>query len=327
MKKFEVISIGSALKDIFILNKDMSCQGAKICHPFNPEVVGEKIKIKKMYFDIGGGGTNVAATLSNMGIKTALMARVGADLAGTEIIATMKKFKVDTGLVMIDKKEETGYSVIFLDKAGERTALVFRGASDFADFNPAKVNQLKAKWFFITSLNANLKLLNQLFAAAKKNKIKIAWNPGGAELELGSLKLKRMLRATDVLFLNIEEAQKLTRVKTKNIKRIFEVLGDLANKAVLVVTGGKSGAWVKNGVEILWADILDKKVVNATGAGDAFGSGFISGLILYKGNIKKSLQLAMLNSNSVVTEMGAKHGILKKPPTEKELEKIRVKAI
>jgi len=72
---------------------------------------------------------------------------------------------------------------------------------------------------------------------------------------------------------------------------------------------------------------LDRKVVNATGAGDAFGSGFISGLILYKGNIKKSLQLGMLNSNSVVTSMGAKHGLLKKPPTEKELEKIKVRAI
>ncbi|NMB48387.1 carbohydrate kinase family protein [Candidatus Kuenenbacteria bacterium] len=327
MKKFQVISIGSALKDIFILNKDMSCQGAKICHPFNPAVVGDKIKIKKMYFDIGGGGTNVAATLANMGVKTSLLARVGADLAGQEIIATMKKFQVDTRLITIDKKEETGYSVIFLDKDGERTALVFRGASDFADFNPTKVNQLKADWFFITSLNANLKLLNQLFAVAKKNKIKIAWNPGGAELELGSLKLKKMLRATDVLFLNIKEAQKLTGIKTKDIKIILESLSGLANKAAVVVTGGKNGAWVKNGPEILWADILDKKVVNATGAGDAFGSGFISGLILYKGNIRKSLQLGMLNSNSVVTQMGAKHGILKKPPREKELEKIKVKAI
>ncbi|HOZ36277.1 MAG TPA: carbohydrate kinase family protein [bacterium] len=327
MKKFDVISVGSALKDIFILNKDMSCQGAKICHPFNPEVVGEKIKIEKMYFDIGGGGTNVAATLANMGIKTALLSRVGADLAGQEIIRTMKKFGVGTELIAIDKKEETGYSVIFLDKDGERTALVFRGASDFVDFNPKKVVQLKANWFFITSLNANMKLLNQLFAVAKKNKIKIAWNPGGAELELGSLKLKKMLKATDILFLNMSEAQKLTRTKTKNIKTVLETLGGLASKAVVVVTGGKAGAWVKNGPELLWADILDKKVVNATGAGDAFGSGFVAGLILYKGNIKKALQLGMLNSNSVVTAMGAKQGILKKPPMGKELERITVKAL
>lgn len=327
MQKFQIISIGSALKDIFILNKDMSCHGAKICHPFNPAVVGDKIKIKKMYFDIGGGGTNVAATLANLGIKTALLSRVGADLAGQEIIMTMKKFRVDTELVTVDKKEETGYSVIFLDKDGERTALVFRGASDFTDFNPTKISQLRTDWFFITSLNANLKLLNQLFTTAQKNKIKIAWNPGGAELELGSLKLKKMLRATDVLFLNIKEAQKLTGMKVKNIKTILEALNVLANKAVVVVTGGKNGAWVKNGPEILWADILEKKVVNATGAGDAFGSGLIGGLLLYKGDIKKSLRLAMLNSGSVVTQMGAKHGILKKLPTERELEKIRIKAI
>ncbi len=111
MKKFDVIAIGSALKDIFILNKDMSCSGTKVCHPFNPEVLGDKIKIKKMYFDIGGGGTNTAATFGNMGLKTALVTRVGDDLAGKEIFKTMKKFKVNTELITRDKKEETGYSV------------------------------------------------------------------------------------------------------------------------------------------------------------------------------------------------------------------------
>ena len=77
MKKFDVVSIGSALKDIFILNKDMSCGGTKVCHPFNPEVWGDKIKIKKMYFDIGGGGAKKPAAFGNLGLKTALLAPGG----------------------------------------------------------------------------------------------------------------------------------------------------------------------------------------------------------------------------------------------------------
>ena len=90
------------------------------------------------------------------------------------------------------------------------------------------------------------------------------------------------------------------------------------------ITGGKRGAWVQERKNIYWAKILDKKVVNATGAGDAFGSGFISGMILYNNDLKQALQLGMLNSNSVVTEMGAKHGLLKKPPTKKMLAKIKI---
>ena len=93
------------------------------------------------------------------------------------------------------------------------------------------------------------------------------------------------------------------------------------------MTGGKKSAWVKEDGRLVQAVIIDKKVVNATGAGDAFGSGFISGVMLYKGELIKSLQLSMLNSNSVVTKMGAKHGLLKKLPTKKMLGKIKIKII
>lgn len=119
----------------------------------------------------------------------------------------------------------------------------------------------------------------------------------------------------------------LVNFKGKDIKKLFNKLSTLAVKSIWCVTGSKKGAWVRERKEIYWAGILDKKVVNATGAGDAFGSGFVSGLILHEGNLEKALQLAMLNSNSVVTKMGAKYGLLKKPPTKKILEKIKVKRI
>ncbi|NMC51880.1 carbohydrate kinase family protein [Candidatus Kuenenbacteria bacterium] len=327
MKKFDAISIGSALQDIFILNKDMICKDVKVCHPFNPENMGDKINVKKMYFDIGGGGTNGAATLANMGLKTAVVCQVGRDLAGEKVISTMKNFRVNTDFVTINKKEETGYSVIFIDKDGDKTALVYRGASDLKKYPATNISRLSTKWFFITSLHANLKLLGNIYRKAKKLGAKIAWNPGGAELNLGKEKLKNFLAQTDILFLNLKEAQKLSGVKRKNIKQIFERLERVSPGAIIAVTGGKSGAWVKNGLETLWADILDRKVVNATGAGDAFGSGFVAGLFLYKGDVKKSLQLAMLNSNSVVTEMGAKHGLLPRPPATRELNKITIKLL
>ena len=327
MKKFDVISIGSSIRDIFIKNRDLKCSDDKMCHPFNAELLGEKISVKRMYFDIGGGGSNSAATFGNMGLKAGLMSRVGSDLAGKEVIKVMKKFKVDTSLLETSKLEGTGYSVIFLDKTGDRTALVFRGAADFNSVKKLKANKLNTNWFFITSLNGNLSLLKKIFSLAKKKGIKIGWNPGNAELLWGQKKLKPLLTQSEVIFLNLKEAQRLVNYKGKDIKKLFNKLSNLAAKSVWCVTGAKKGAWVQERKEIYWAGILDKTVVNATGAGDAFGSGIVSGLILYAGDLKKSLQLAMLNSNQVVTKMGAKHGLLKRPPTKKILEKIKIKKI
>ena len=348
MTHLDVISIGSAMRDIFVLNKDLLCQNAKICHPFNPQNIGSKITVKKIHSDIGGGGTNSAATFSNMGFKTALLSQVADDTSGKEVLQTMEKFKVNTSLVNINKKQETGYSVIFINKSGDRTALIFRGASDFKKFKLGKID-LRADWFFITSLNANLVFLNKIFKIAQKNKIKIAWNPGTSELSLGHNKLKNLLKSTCVLLLNLKEAQELTKLKNDDIKSIFSKISILAPKAIVCITAGQNGAWImdpgnyeqellskrsiakkpnekKSASSIIYyANILNKKVVNSTGAGDAFGAGFVSGLKLYKNDIKKSLQLAMLNSNSVVTKMGAKHGLLKKPPTKKMLTRIKIR--
>jgi len=189
------------------------------------------------------------------------------------------------------------------------------------------VKKLKSDWFFVTTLNGNHNLLKDLLAFADNKNIKIAWNPGSAELDFSKSQITRLLKRVNVLFLNLNEAQKLAQCKTKNIKSIYHHLEKIAPDIIICVTAGKKGAWVKKDQEFYWAGILSKKVVNATGAGDAFGAGFVAGLILYEEDLKKALRLGMLNSNSVVTKMGAKHGLLKKPPTVKMLEKIRVRII
>ncbi len=325
-KKFDVITIGSTLRDVFILNQDLKYpHQAK--NPFDPRIIGDKIALKDVYFDIGGGASNAATTFANLNLKVALLSRLGNDLIGKEILKTMKKYGVNLSLTLKDSRAETGYSIIFLNKNRDRTALIFRGASDFKQIKKIPLTKLKSNWLFITTLDGNLNLLKQIFKTAKQNKIKIAWNPGNAELNYGQQKLKPFLKQSQVIFLNLTEVKTLLKSHVRKIERLFDQLFKLSPAALWCVTGGKQGAWVSQADKILWANILDKKVVNATGAGDAFGSGFISGLILYNYDIKKSLQLAMLNANLVVTKMGAKHGLLEKIPSQKMLNKIKIKQI
>jgi len=325
-KKFDTICIGSAMRDVFILNQDLKYPHQAL-NPFDPRIIGDKIAVKDVYFDIGGGASNTAATFANLGLKTALLSRVGDDLVGQEVLRVMKKIKVNLDLTTVDKQAETGYSIIFLNQNRDRTALVFRGAADFKQIKKIPLHKLDAHWLFITTLNGNLTLLRQIFKTAQQKKIKIAWNPGNAELAYGQQKLKLFLKQAQVVFLNLEEIKTLLKSRARKIERLFDQLFKLSPTTIWCVTGGKQGAWIGQTNKILWADILNYKVVNATGAGDAFGSGFVAGLILYHNDLKKAFQLAMLNSNSVVTKMGAKHGLLKKPPSGKILNKIKVKEI
>ena len=77
------------------------------------------------------------------------------------------------------------------------------------------------------------------------------------------------------------------------------------------MTKGKEGVVVSNGEYLYRAGSLGLKMVDGTGAGDAFGSGFVSGII-EKNGIVFAIQLAMANSSNAITKWGAKEGLLKK---------------
>ena len=82
-------------------------------------------------------------------------------------------------------------------------------------------------------------------------------------------------------------------------------------KRIVVVTRGKKGSIVSDGKYIFEAGVPSVLAIEATGAGDAYGSGFLSGL-LKKNNIEYAIQLATANSTSCTQKIGAKNGLLQK---------------
>jgi sugar/nucleoside kinase (ribokinase family) len=170
----------------------------------------------------------------------------------------------------------------------------------------------KAKWIYLTSLGGDLQALQQIFAHAKKMQARIAWNPGSAELDFGKKKLLPFLKQTDILLLNREEAAQLAHVAPRFLEETMEKLGGLPRQA-LVITDGKHGAHVRAHGATLYSPALKGKRLNTTGAGDAFGSGFVGAII--KGYyLDDALRVGLMNAIGVVTHMGAKAGILKKFP-------------
>ncbi len=312
---FDIITFGSATWDVFL--KPRKYQVAKnkkfitgkgIC--FN---LGSKVDIEDIYFASGGGGTNTAATFSKQGFKTVYYATVGDDISGREIIEELEKLGINTQFILKTKEKPTNHSIVLNIPGQDRTILVYRGASELlCDRDISWENLRKAKWFYLAPLSGKLaKITEKIVNFAHKNEIKIAFNPGNSQLSLPSKILKRILKKVDVLILNQEEASLLTKIPFQKEREIFKKIDEFC-PGITIMTKGPKGVVISDGKYFYRAGILDIKVIDRTGTGDSFGSGFVSAFIHSKGSIEKAIQLATANASSCLKEWGAKKGLLKK---------------
>ena len=324
-KGFDMLTIGSAVRDIFLRSaafeehKDKSApDGVDACLQY-----GSKVALSDIIYASGGGATNAAVTFANWGFKTACVARVGNDFHARDIIAELKRDKVETFAIQQDLHKPTGTSVILVSGEGHRAIMTSRGVSKDIDAKAIQWTKIKSRWIYMTSVAGNIAVLNDVFAHAKKTLGKVAWNPGNAELQLGLKKLAPYFLHTDILIMNREEAAAVVDRPPRDLEGILNVLGPLPREA-LVITDGAHGAYAHANGTTWYASAGKGKRVNTTGAGDSFGSGFTAGVMRY-GDVDKALRCAALNALGVVTHMGAKAGILKGFPTEKAMKTIKVR--
>jgi ribokinase len=221
-----------------------------------------------------------------------------------------------------DHVQRTGYSVILVAGTGHRAILTYRGAAAHLSRLAVPWNRLKTKWIYLTSVGGDLAFLQRLFSYAKRERVRIAWNPGNAELAHGYKKLAPFLAATHVLSVNREEAASLAERPARHLEKILKELACVPSEALLLTDGG-NGAYVFAEEQFFFAPALPAKRVNTTGAGDAFGSGFLAEY-LHSGDALEALRSGMLNATGVVTHMGAKAGILAKRPTAAARKRVKV---
>ncbi len=317
----DVITIGSATRDVFLLSDDFkilrtpkSKTGAFEC-----VALGSKIEVDQMVLTTGGGATNAGAAFAALGFDTATVARLGDDSPGRGLIDELKQHKIKTNLIRKVKNGETAYSVILTASTGERTILVHRGVSATFSDKDIPWNKLKADWIYITSLGGNLALVKNIVKEAHRKNIQVAYNPGMNEIAKGYRAFAPLLPMLSVLNMNLEEASALTGKKQiEEIARAFT-----KHNMVLLITDGANGSYACLGDERWFAKAGKSKVVSRTGAGDAFGSGFVASL-MKNDDIPRALQFGTLNAQSVISSIGAKNGILKRVPPIQELKKIKV---
>jgi sugar/nucleoside kinase (ribokinase family) len=321
--KFDVITIGAAVRDVFLASdKFIAIKSNKFKTGLGECMsLGSKIELDKIFLTTGGGATNAAATFSSLGFKTACIAKIGNDAPGRDVLEDLQKFKVNTKLIKQVPKGQTAYSTILTMMDGERTVLVYRGvSSSFKSSDIAWKALWKTKWIYLTSLGGDIALAKKIIEHAHSHKVKIAWNPGSGELKKGFRTFEPLLAKIDILNMNLEEAELLTKEKTP--RKMLKKLGSTGT--VRIITDGTKGSYVLKDNHIIHSKTSGTKGISRTGAGDAFGSGFLASYIKHN-DIKKAAQTGTLNAESVIKSFGAKEGILSSWPKDSHLKKISAK--
>lgn len=320
-----ILTIGSASRDVFLLSKAFKV----FPMPGNPNVLAEcvtlgaKIEIDNLVLATGGGATNAAVTFQRLGFKTSVMSRIGADDSGESILKELRSELIDTSLVTIAKKETTSYSTLLTTENGERTALVFRGASANFSEKDIKLSKINHSGVYLSSLGGNTALATSIARTCKQKGSFFAWNPGTQELKAGR-GLDPIRKLANVLLVNLEEAQLLSGKSANDPKIQCELL--TLPGCITVITDGQNGAFVRKDKTTWHCRTSGVQSISQTGAGDAFGSAFTAG-IMNNLSVEDSLRLGTMNAENVVQHIGAKAGILAAWPKATELAAYRVRKV
>ena len=304
---FDIVTVGSATKDVFLFTKQASLKFGINSH-FLELPLDRKLNVDTKMEFTGGSATNTAAPFSNFGKNVAVISKIGNDSNGDFILSDLKARKINTDF-LIRAEGETPFSTIIVSKMNKAIILVYRGVENTLTFDELR-DDFSAKWMLIGPLAGDsFSLLKSLLSFCEERDIKVALNLGASELSLGIKKLGSIMKNVEVISMNSLEAREFVGL-SNDIRNILE----LKKKAkIAIITKGAEGSIVADSDRIYYAQALKANQINYIGAGDAYLSGFVTALMDGK-DIKEAINLAAHNSAAVVQKYGAKSGLLSKYP-------------
>lgn len=317
---YKIIAIGDLILDTHVKIDDASVEcgldghNCKLCLDF-----ATKVPVTDSFQTVGGNPANLAFSTSKLGLATAVLSTIGTDSNGQTILENFKKNKIDTQYIYLDKKVKTRYSIV-LNFKGERTILSYHQKRNYIwpkDF-PA------TDWVYYTSLSEGFETLQvKLFKHLLKHPaVRLAFNPGSFQLK-NNLELTKLAASkSDLLIVNLEEAEKIAGVNLKKLKSVQSLIHKLLALGTreIVITDAANGAWCGNNEYIWHMDAYPVPIVSKTGAGDAFSAGYLSAKI-FGHDLPICLTWGIANSCSVLGHFGVQEGLLDKNGLNKMISK------
>ncbi len=357
----KVITVGGAQQDIFIrCTKDTNLSS----------LAGQKIEIcnPSEFHSTGGGAINSAIGFKRIGFNTSTFLKLGTDERSSLFIKKLDAEGINIDSIILSEEDGTGVSYIIPSPDRDNCIFVYRGSNLFIQEKEIPEKEIsKCSFMYITSLNGeSAEILLPLTQIAKKHNVAMAINPGKSQLTSCDPDFLKSISNTDILIINkleskilmshlIETDEELkkritntTNVPTDmnspillrnqltingfkfTIKQVFKTLLTLGPK-IIIITNGADGVYAATENKIYYHPSIPTDVVSTTGAGDAFGSGFVG--TLFKTNktiqeaisnktFEKAICYGVLNSASVVNYMDTNKGLLNQEELNVKSKKI-----
>lgn len=272
----DVLTIGDVKMDTFVMLHDANVhcglqrEACQICLSY-----GTKIAVERMESQLAGSAANVAVGLARCGLKTAIVSYMGEDETYALAMKQLKTERVNGSFIKKTKRAKSAQSIV-LTFQGERTIL-----TSFIDTPYRLPNLIKApKWIYVSEMGpASSLLFRDLIRYKQKHpSVCLAMNPGSEQIREREETFLELLKQTNLLFLNVEEAQALTKTETREISDLVRAILDLGVQTV-ILTDGQQGAYYGNKTLLLSIPIFPGQRVESTGAGDSFAAGFLAAVL------------------------------------------------
>ncbi len=309
LSTINLLCVGDVILDLF-LNIEHDTEFAHFDKTSNmiSFLSGSKILADKIKYVPGGNANNVSVGTKRLGIESTIIVETGSDEFAEILIKYLKKENVNISHLLQNPNSTATFS-LNLFYGAERIIFIHHVKRehniDLATVVPQNI--------FLTSMGQTWQPIYEKILDLKiKNNAKLFFNPGSQQLDDGVKTFQNVLNRTDIIFVNKEEAEKITlgKVINSNINDLLKNVQKSGPKNVCI-TDGKNGSYFLDEKGNFYSQVaLEGEIVNKTGAGDAFTSGFLSAYLKGK-DIKTAMHWGALNSKSVMSHVGAQTGLLK----------------
>ena len=308
----DVLAVGDIVTDAFIKLQDdqawtyVDDKGNKVlAMPYGMKVPFDHAEV----IEAVGNAANAAVNFAKLGLNAGLVANVGGDAWGRDMITALHAKKVDSRFVHINPSKVSNYHYVLWYK-DERTILIKHEEYDY-HWPRFRVNDIP-KWVYFSSISENAIDYHDEVSdwLDKHPDVKLAFQPGTFQMKEGVERLKRIYERSEVLILNREEAVIVGGGNHDDVHDLLNRLHGLGPK-IVVITDGPDGAYASDGENrFKMPNYPDPgPPVERTGAGDSFASSFVAALA--KGaNLEAALLWGPVSSMNVVQHVGAQAGLL-----------------
>ena len=281
-------------------------------------IKGQTVLGTKHLVGPGGKGSNQAIAAARLGGDVKFITKLGKDNHAEMALSLYKNSGMETDAIIQDPNLTTGVAGIMIDeKTGDNIINVVPGAA--ADLSnkdiDKKINLIKNSKIFLTQLETPPEVTSYALNKAKESGNITILNPApAAKINANDFK------SIDFFTPNEKEAGFYLNKNIQTNNDIEEAADDLLKKGIknIVITLGSKGVYFANDKEKYYVDAfkLKTKVVDTTGAGDAFNGAFAFALANEYEN-KEALIFANKVAGISTTKLGAANSM----PTIEEINK------